>query len=186
MLRYGLLVGLMGGVASTASAQVVYQPVQYQYHTGQSSQTYYYGGTNPIQQALATLPPVVSEGNIVVRPLTLPYRGEIQSFADRRDPVYSDRLPYVNVRPLGFTISDAQNESNRNLPTFFRKSDLLARAQLQADGTYSVPAVQGPTPTSPVIALTKPRPEGPKGVILIIPKPPKAPEATKTLHATAR
>lgn len=162
---------------AAAYSQVIYQPVTFQHNT---PNTYYYGGTNPIQHTLASLPHFRSP---------LIYRGDIRTFAQFPSPVYSDAWPYANLRPLGFTPSDASNEAHRNVPTYFRKSDLLKTAEPQSDGTFHVPAIplaSGISSHPAPIASPRNPLELQKGVILIIPSKPKPSVSQKTVQASAR
>lgn len=144
-------------VASAASAQVFYLPVQYQYGQGER---YYYGGSDPAVFASA------ERTSAMLR------------FHRSNNPqprVYSDLFPYANAAWYGFTPTDARNEAYRNQPRYFRKADLLDHA-VEVDGAVYVPPAPprryvAPHVVVPMIEAPKPAPR-PRGVIIIIPKKP--------------
>jgi hypothetical protein len=92
--------------------------------------------------------------------------------------VYVDALGYQNARPYGFTATDARNEAYANVPTYFRKADLL-RAAVPTPGGWVVPAQAQPIPADavdddrPMIRLTPATTRGasmPPRPLFIIPK----------------
>lgn len=146
-------------MASAASAQVIYLPVQYQYG---HDQPYYYGGSDPYIFASAERTSAL-----------LRFSGV------RAQPVrvYSDLFPYHNAALFGFTPTDARNEAYLRQPRYFRKSDLLEQG-VRMNGTLYVPPAPpsrevAPLHVAPVITAPKPA-DRKRGVIIIIPK--KAPE----------
>ena len=166
-----MLGALLLGASSSASAQVIYEPVQYQYFSG--GRAYYYGGSDPQVHVDAnhlshepgygrTQEYAFHSGNIDTHRevVTEPVR------------VYTDMIPNWNGHIFGYTVDDARNAAYMNSATYFRKADLLKTARLQEDGTWSVPSQ--PTarvgtieirPYRPVVRPTvAPKP------ILIIPK----------------
>jgi hypothetical protein len=160
-------------VSSSASAQVVYEPVQYQYWSG--GRAYYYGGSNPLVHYRAGVnsqdPGFARSGGYAFHSARLDTHREVVTEPTR---IYSDSTPYWNARVFGASVDDARNAAYANSATYFRKADLKYLARVEADGTWSVPASAGATtgtieikPTyrgwmKPV--YTEPRP------ILIIPK----------------
>ncbi len=181
--------------ATSASAQVFFQPVQYQYGP---SPTFYYGGSDQrvFEHASRSVysddiaGPYGSRYFVGTR-----YYGPILRV--RPPAVFVDQLPYFDAALFHYTPADARNDANAAVPTYFRKIDLLRSAIPSGDGTtYIVPA-QAPLPAVPYIdirpyhrpaAAPSSRPstapatsvpsEGPRP-LLIIPKsllqPPPAP-----------
>ena len=161
-----MLVVAVAGWMSSVSAQVFYEPVQYQFGSGAGQ--FYYGGHDPrvIEDARATLHSreylSVVNGRHVVE----------------RSHVYTDSFRYSDVADNSYSsyaslnANDARNEANRNVPRYFRKSDLLKAAVLTDDGSWVVPAQAQPFVE---IKVVKPfgatmGPVVPKGTILIIPR----------------
>ena len=179
-------------VASSASAQVIYAPVQYQYTNGI---TYYYGGNDPSMfgyiehvKCRNGYPSTVSGHNYNSLRRTLGQVGE---------PVYvfSDCLKYRNAAVYGYTVDDVKNEAMANMPLYYTKRDLLESAIPAGDGTLVVPAMGRPMgmmmdhAMSNGAAATQPAEPKPRAII-IIPKsmPKKATEdgELKKVVASAR
>lgn len=179
-------------VASSASAQVIYQPVQHQYSNGM---TYYYGGNDPSMlhyiehvKCRNGYPSEITGHHYNHLRHTLGQIGE-QKY------VFSDCLMYRNAAVYGYTAEDAQNEANANLPRYFTKRELLEAAVPSADGALVVPASgkahhvgahhAAPT-TRPTTQPSEPKPRA----IIIIPKsaPKKSTEdgEIKPVVASAR
>ena len=172
-----LVVAGLALLASSASAQIVYEPVQYQYSAG--GQTYYYGGADPrVHEAARRESGVSSWGRTNGYAF---HSGNIDTHrAVVTEPtrVYTDQVPYWNARVHGFTADDARNEAYANSYAYFRKADLVRTAVRQADGTWHVPAQPSPQRGSieirpvpavrPIVEQKKPS-AAPKPV-LIIPK----------------
>ena len=160
-------------VSSSASAQVFYEPVQYQYWSG--GRAYYYGGSNPLVHYRANLnsqsPGFGRTDGYAFRSARPDTHREVTTEPTR---IYSDSTPYWNARVFGASVDDARNAAYANSATYFRKADLKYLARVEADGTWSVPASAGaPTGTIEIKptyrgwmkpVYTEPRP------ILIIPK----------------
>jgi hypothetical protein len=114
---FGALVALLLLSASHSSAQVIYEPVQYQYG---SPIKYYYGGHDP--RVLAAAETYAS------------YRNAYHADGRHPDPfsvaanspivVYNDLFPYENAALYGYTPMDAMNEAYANVPRYFHKADL--------------------------------------------------------------
>jgi hypothetical protein len=126
-------------VASSATAQIIYEPVQYQYnHPG--GFTYYYGGSDPLQHAYAKhvacrngYPSEHTFNGLSGLHQTIGQIGE-------KHVVLTDCLPLRNAAVYGYRVEDAVNEANASVPRFFRKADLIAAARPAGDGTLVVPA----------------------------------------------
>lgn len=116
---------LVGSLASTVSAQTIFEPLQYQYPGPRGG--YFYGGEDPVQLAAA-------ERNLALLDAERRF-GE----RSRPAPVYFDLLPLRDARPFGFTPTDASNEAQQSLPRYFRKSQLL-RGAVETPSGRIVPA----------------------------------------------
>ena len=163
--------------SSSAFAQVIYQPVQYQFSTGHGDQTYLYGGTNPYIHSIAR------------RCVPYSYAGNLHNFDGGnsfgqpspmydRSEIYSDCVGgTLNARYFGWTEADVRNEAYANAPRYFRKADLLASAVRQSDGSLVVPAtaphyVAPAAPVSEPVSSNYSRVPGmpARGQIIIIPR----------------
>src|SRR5829696_1294856 len=96
--------------SSQASAQIIYEPVQYQYEAG--GQPYYYGGSNPNMHRWAHSP--VGGAGRWGRTNGLAFvSGDIDRNRAVRDEntlrAFTDALPYTNAHVYGFTDTDARN-----------------------------------------------------------------------------
>src|SRR5690348_13173020 len=114
-----MLGALLLGASSSASAQVIYEPVQYQYFSG--GRAYYYGGSDPQVHVDAnhlshepgygrTQEYAFHSGNIDTHRevVTEPIR------------VYTDMIPNWNGHIFGYTVDDARNAAYMNSATYFR------------------------------------------------------------------
>ena len=118
--------------ASSASAQVIYEPVQYQYtysYTGGRDVTFYYGGDDPRVFDHAARIGCLRQGRTGVRE-GVPGVGLIHRGLIGEPPflVFSDCAPYQNVAVYGFTPADARDEAYARVPRYFTKAGLLAAA----------------------------------------------------------
>lgn len=131
-------------LASSASAQIIYKPLQYQYEA--FGQKFYYGGMNPRVFTFAERRAFAEQYLRYGRhPFGAPGYGDNARFSPKVT-VYSDYLPpYVDAANFGFTPDDARNEALANVPRYFRKADLLKSAIVDCDGALIVPA-QAPDP----------------------------------------
>lgn len=109
---------ILAAGATGLSAQVIYQPVQYQFSDGHAC--FYYGGQNP---------------SVIVRGYNNLRLGQDQShiggggnFYPLPSAVYSDQMPMWNAALYGYTPEDAHNDANAAVPTYFRKIDILRAA----------------------------------------------------------
>src|SRR5688572_20735207 len=96
-------------LASSAFAQVVYEPVRYQYETPQGG-TYFYGGVDPRVHAVAGYEQCrgysyggalhnFDGGNSFNQPSPMFYRA----------PVFTDCVPLRDASRFGYTPADARN-----------------------------------------------------------------------------
>jgi hypothetical protein len=129
LLSVAFAAAVLASGASLVSAQIVYEPVQYQYSSGGT--TYYYAGCDPRVHEVASWPTAgdrVSWG----RGNGFSFRsGDVHTHrevADEPVRVYTDALPLRNATVFGFTPTDARNEAYGRQPTFFRKRDLVRSA----------------------------------------------------------
>jgi hypothetical protein len=106
--------------ARSASAQIIYEPLRYQYG---DDQKFYYGGGDPAVIAFGC-----SQFNSL--PLT----------------IYTDARPYENAAINGCTTNDAKNQAYANGPRYFRMRDLIAAGVRSPDGTIVIPAQAQPAP----------------------------------------
>lgn len=124
---------------SAAGAQIIYEPVRYQYPVG-SDRVMYYGGSNPrvfeYARRLEALYGQPRAYDWKGRELTTVRRG----LTTAAPYVFTDVAPYVNASLYGYTATDARNEAYANVPTYYRKRDLLRAAVPAGDGTWVVPA----------------------------------------------
>ena len=167
-----LLCVLFFVVGSSASAQIFYQPVQYQYFSG--GRAYYYGGSDPYvhycANQLSHEPWYGRSGGYAFHSGTIDVHQEVTTEPVR---VFTDMIPGQNARFFGYTIDDAHNAANANAALYFRKADVVKMAHVQEDGTWVVPPQAGSVGTIDIrvvkpAAVVKPVVE-PKP-ILIIPK----------------
>jgi hypothetical protein len=163
-------------VVSSASAQIIYEPVQYQ-HTHPSGFTYYYGGSNPDMHHYAQ---DVACRNGYPSGHTFDgfsgLHGTLGQIGEKH-VVLTDCLPFRNAAVYGYREADAHNEANANVPRYFRKADLIAAAQPAGDGTLVVPAHLRPHAArhdAPMQAVTPGEPK-PRAIIII---PKRAPRKT--------
>ena len=170
-------------LASPALAQIMYEPVRYQYQTP-SGQTYYYGGVDGRVHAAAGY----LTGDGVCRGYS--YGANLHNFDGgntfnqpspmyHREPVFTDCVPFRDARRFGYTAADARNEAYANTPTYFRKADLLASAIPTAEGGWVVPASAPNVYVAPRVlhrgngypaTRTTTNPASRPGQVIIIPK----------------
>lgn len=136
MSRVAIALALLVCVASSASAQIIYEPVQYQYEAGGT--TYYYGGSDPRIHALAQRP--FSSSGTWGRVNGFAFASSTRSVSNEPVRVFTDTTGSINAHQLGATPNDARNEAYANQPRYFVKRDLLRAAVPQADGSFVVPA----------------------------------------------
>jgi len=165
---------VLGLVSSAVQAQIIYEPVRYQYG-GQNP--FYYGGSDPSVIEEASGP--VGGGGWWGRVHGFDFiSGDYQTHRDVTNEgyrVYTDAVPHQNARIYGYTDVDARNEAYANVPTYFRKIDLLNAAIRNRDGSWTVPAQvsNGPRFYVAPSAMTRITPAGPATTprpLMIIPK----------------
>ena len=127
MKTFSIFVLVLSAWASSASAQVIYQPVRYQY-----GPNVYYGGTNPAfrNSVYPNLPPGLQSclwsparrgaaGSEFILRLWVTFRGLPALSTGTPQPtvhVYSDALPYQDASQYGYTPDDVRNEAYANVP----------------------------------------------------------------------
>src|SRR5437762_11987819 len=111
-------------LASSACAQIIFEPVQYQY--GQQ-QSYYYGGSDPrvFASAEATHDGASRWGRVNGWAFASGGIDTHREVATEPTRVFADAIPFRNATFFGYSANDARNEAYANAPTYFRKSDLL-------------------------------------------------------------
>ena len=170
--------------ASLVNAQTIYEPVRYQY--GEGNHRYYYGGSDPAIFDLAERQRCLDEmtdyryGTDRYNAAYMHYR-----LIGRLDRVYSDCAPYVNARIYGYLPVDARNDAYANVPTYFRKADLMRAAVLLPDGTNVVPAQAQPVSEERYEARAVTQPVArPKAIIIIPRSKPKTSDKQQTAAAS--
>jgi len=138
--------GLLYCLASPASAQVFFEPVQYQYGP---TPTFYYGGSDPRVFAHASRSVYNDD---IAGPYGTRYFVGTRYYGPilrvRPPAVFVDQYPYFDAALFHYTPADARNDANAAVPTYFRKIDLLRSAIPSGDGnTFVVPA-QAPLPSA--------------------------------------
>lgn len=154
---------------SSAFAQIIYQPVTYQYSSGGS--LYYYGGSNPrVHEEAQSLSQEATFGRSNGYAF---HSGNIETHREVvHEPtrIYTDMMPFQNARFFGYTANDARNAAYANSATYFRKADALRVAQPQSDGTWVVP-VQADATGHGTIEIRPWKPATPAVTPVIEPKP---------------
>jgi hypothetical protein len=140
--------------ASQSFAQVIYEPVRYQYG---DQKKFYYGGSDPrmIEQAMGPRDAAGRWGRVNGYDFVSSNIHTHREVNDEPERVYTDALGFENARIYGFTANDARNEAYANIPTYFRKADLL-RAAVPTPGAWIVPAQAQPIP--PGVTVTNGQP----------------------------
>ena len=127
--------------SSAALAQIIYEPVRYQYETPRGER-YYYGGVDGRVHAIAGYG---AQCGFHVYATNLHNFDGGNSFGQpspmyHRPQVFTDCIPLRDASRFGWSPADARNEAYANAPTYFRKADLLATAIPTGEGAYVVPA----------------------------------------------
>ena len=171
--------------ASFANAQIIYEPVQYQY--GEGNHRYYYGGSDPAVFARAEYQRRLDElSDIPAHAQRYTHAYLHHRLIGQLDRVYSDAVPYTNARVYGYLPVDAANDAYANAPRNFRKRDLLRAAVVLPDGSRVVPAQAQPVRVQigddedRATTRRSPRPRA----IIIIPK--KAKTSDKLVASAAK
>jgi len=137
------VIALLSGIlfcSSFSSAQIIYQPLQYQYGSGTK---FYYGGSDPH---------VIANGLADVNGRC----GAEGYHADAPTLVYCDCMPGLNARVYGMNAADAANEAAMNMPRYFRMRDVLVSAIREPDGSLLVPPQMHPEPAHHGTIVIKP------------------------------
>ena len=121
-------------VVSSASAQIIYEPVQYQY--GGTQAPFYYGGSNPDMFRFAWREYAEAHNGFASAHGSITQHDEV----DLTDPhVYVDHLPRSNAAVYGYTANDARNDAYANAARYFCKRDAMHYAVQDEDGAWHVP-----------------------------------------------
>ena len=155
-------------LAVPSLAQVIYEPVRYQFSG--CDQNYCYGGSDASVHARAAYYACRGTHHVAVGAFNDGRAFNEPSPMFPYESVYSDKVMRMDARYFGYTCDDARNEANARVPRYFRKADLLAGAYRAADGSIVVPAQAVPQPAyGDHLYRTMPA-TAPKGQIIIIPK----------------
>jgi hypothetical protein len=125
-------------LSSAAAAQVIHQPVQYQFRAGTP---YYYGGSDPRVHERARLP-VGGAGQWGRVNGYAFVSGDLNSHRAVRDEplrAFTDGMPFWNAAIFGFGPDDARNEAYANMPRYYRVENLVAAGHVARDGAIVVP-----------------------------------------------
>jgi len=122
----------------SASAQVIYDPVKYQYG-GQTP--FYYGGSDPDVFRFAHREYAEAHDGFFAGVGDISTYREVTSV---RPHVYVDHLPRTDASIYGYTANDARNAAYQNATRYFCKRDVLAQATVDGTGAFHVaPEVTG-------------------------------------------
>jgi len=162
------LIAVVLACASQSFGQVVFEPVRYQYG---DQNKFYYGGSDPriIEQAYGPRDAAGRWGRVHGFDFVSANIDTHREVSSEPERVFTDARGFENARIYGFTATDARNEAYANIPTYFRKADLL-RAAVPTESGWVVPAQAYPIPANavngPMIRIT---PATTRGAML--PKP---------------
>ncbi|HQY89034.1 MAG TPA: hypothetical protein PK402_10265 [Tepidisphaeraceae bacterium] len=169
MIRFTLLLlALTTLITNRAQAQIFYEAPRSQYG---DQNPYYYGGDDARMHQLANVGTDASRG--FGRVNGFEFVGPRGVVVRQQPRVYIDGFGYQNAAELwGATPNDAYNDRLASMPTYWKKSDLLASAVVR-DGVKIVPAsspnVQ-PARSTGTIEIRPYDPRKRRGPLLIIPK----------------
>jgi hypothetical protein len=173
-MRLAVVIASLMVMSSSSFAQIIYEPIRYQYSANGS--LYYYGGSDPQVHRYARSPidASASWGRVNGWDFAAGDTDRHREVAfERPVRVFSDAVGLQNAKFYGYTPTDAANDAYANAPRYFRKADLLATARQDASGAWIVPAqapnraISGTIQIKPLLrprAVVAPRP------IIIIPK----------------
>ena len=181
-------------VASSASAQTIYAPVQYQYSNGM---TYYYGGNDPSMHHYIEH---VKCRNGYPSEITGRYYNNLRQTLGQigeQKYVFTDCLPYRNAAVYGYSAEDARNEAYANVATYDTKRDMVNAGVVMPDGTLVVPAhgrshdtmKMHPKTNGNSSGTTQPSEPKPRAIIIIPKGAPRRPAddgAVKKVVAAAK
>src|SRR5580693_6109089 len=103
----------VSALVSSASAQIIYEPIRYQYG-GQTP--FYYGGNDPEMFRTAARDYAGAKNGYVEAHGN--YRSH-RAVSDLMPGVYVDQLPRASAANLGYTADDARNDAYNNAPRYF-------------------------------------------------------------------
>lgn len=167
---------LVGGLvvvlcAASSFAQVIYEPVQYQYKTG--GRTYYYGGADPRVHQSAAWPSVPGvdwgrSNGLAFHSANVHTSRQVRT---ERPRVFTDALPLRNAWIHGFTANDARMEAMNNVPLYWRKRD-MTNAAIPLDRGHVVPAQWQRFADAGTIEIKPytPAPRKERNAVIVIPK----------------
>jgi hypothetical protein len=165
--------------ASSAFAQIFYEPVHYQYSTGNGDEKFCYGGSDPRVLYYANNDcPAYHYGGINFHRFDGGTSFNQPSPMYQRDRVFSDCVRGLDASYFGYTCADARNEAVANAPLYFRKADLINSAIREPDGSLTVHSsgpiyvarVHAAPARSPRDMSTRPTTRPTSGQVIIIPK----------------
>jgi len=167
-------------LSTSAFAQVMYEPVRYQYET-QRGEKYFYGGVDPRVHAVAGYYGACGFHGYAMNLHNFDGGNSFNQPSPMydRNVVFTDCIPFRDARLFGYTQVDARNEAYANSPTYFRKADLLASAVPTATGGWVVPAnapnyvpeMRATVNVHPTMIRSTTTPAGARpGQVIIIPK----------------
>ncbi len=119
-------------IVSSARAQIIYEPVRYQYG-GQTP--YYYGGSDPdVFRFAAREYGEAHNGFTSATADTMSFR-EVTSLRPR---VYVDHIRRGDASIYGYTAVDARNDAYWNAARYFNKHDIIAKGVVDETGALHV------------------------------------------------
>lgn len=151
-------------VVSSATAQIVYEPVRYQFG-GQTP--FYYGGNDPDMFRFAGREYSEAHDGFAAA------RGDImvhREVSQLRPHVYVDQFQRSNATVYGYTIDDARNDAYANATRYFRKRDIVAQAMVDTTGAWHVAPQAGSDRAGSIEIKPYVRPTVAPKQILIFPK----------------
>lgn len=161
------LIAVVLACASQSFGQIYYEPVRYQYG---DQNKFYYGGSDPriIEHGYGPRDAAGRWGRVNGFDFVSANIDTHREVDDEPERVFTDARGYENARIYGFTATDARNEAYANIPTYFRKSDLL-RAAVPTEHGWVVPAQAQPIPANMARPMIRVTPATTRGAMM--PKP---------------
>jgi hypothetical protein len=165
--------------ASSAFAQILYEPIHYQYSTGNGDEKFCYGGSDPRILCYANnYCPAYHYGGINIHRFDAGASFNQPSPMYQRERVFSDCVRGLDASYFGYTCADARNDAYANAPLYFRKADLINSAIREPDGSLTVPSsgqiyvapVRTAPARSPRDLSIRPTTRPTSGQVIIIPK----------------
>jgi hypothetical protein len=121
-------------IVSSASAQIIYEPVQYQY--GGTQAPFYYGGNDPDMFRFAEREYALAHSGFAMA------HGDVTQYyaVDLTYPhVYIDQLPRTNAAIYGYNANDARNDAYANAARYFTKRGAMHYAVQDETGAWHIP-----------------------------------------------